>query len=200
MRLLCSTALLFVFVLCGLAQTASNKSAEPKVTVIQQKWRREIRNPALDKDPVQDMQERDRSEQRRRDTERTNEIIAERGMPSPTSTVPGARDTTRSGITVLYVYEMKLRNNGTKGIRKLMWDYVFFEKGTETELGRRRFISKININPGATSNIVVRAAAAPAATIDARRAGRKPQDQYSEKIVIQRLEYDDGSVWRPTPN
>ena len=200
MRLLYATIVLLVFALCGSAQTVSNKSAEPEVTVIQQKWRMEVRNPALEKDPVLDMQERDRAEQRRRDTERTNEIIAERGMPSPTSTVPGARDTKQTGITVLYVYEVKLRNNGTKGIRKLMWDYVFFEPGTETELGRRRFISKVNINSGATSNVVVRAAAAPTATVDARRAGKKPQDQYSEKIVLQRVEYDDGSVWRATSN
>lgn len=200
MRLLYSTMLLFVCVLGGPAQTASSKSAEPDVRVIQQKWRIEVRNPALEKDPVQDMQERDRAEQRRKDAERTNEVIAERGMPSPTSTVPGARDTTRAGITILYVYEVKLRNDGVKAVRKLTWDYVFYEPGTETELGRRRFISKVNISPGATSNVVVRAAAPPTSTIDARKAGKKPRDQYSEKIVIQRIEYADGSVWRPTSN
>lgn len=181
------------------AQTVSQKSAEPDVTVVEKKWRIEIRNPQLEKDPIQDMQDRDRLERMRKDTERVNEIKSEKGMPIQTSAVPDAqRDTRPGGATLLYVYEMKLRNNGSTGIRKLTWDYVFFEHGTETELGRRRFISKVNISPGDTSNVTVRAAASPTGSVDARRAGKKPQDQYSEKIVIQRIEYVDGSVWRPT--
>jgi hypothetical protein len=119
-------------------------------------------------------------------------------MPAQTSTVPEpSRETRRTGITVLYVYEVKVRNNGAKGIRKLTWDYAFFEPGTETELGRRRFISKVNIGPGGTSTVTVRAAAAPTGIVDARQAGKKPQDMYSEQVVIQRVEYADGSVWRP---
>ena len=196
MRLLCSTIVPLLFAVSVSAQTV-----EPDVTVLEKKWRIEIRNPQLDKDPIQAMQDRDLQERQRKGSERTNEIRSEQGMPAPTSQVPDAdRNARSSGTPVLYVYEMKLRNNGAKVIRKLTWDYVFFEPGTETELGRRRFISKVNINPGGTSNVVVRAAAAPTRTVDARRAGKKPQDQYSEKIIIQRVEYVDGSAWRPTSN
>ena len=201
MRFLSATMLLFFLAVCASAQTESNKPAEPVVTVLEQKWRIETRNPKLEKDPIEAMAERDRQERQRKDTERTNEIRNERGMPTPTTMVPDADRSARpAGITRLHVYEMKLRNDTAKGIRKLTWDYVFLEPGTETELGRRRFISKVNISAGGTANVVVRAAAAPTGTIDARRAGKKPQDQYSEKIVIQRIEFVDGSVWRPVGN
>lgn len=199
MRLLCSAIVVFVFAVCGSAQTPSKKPAEPDVTVIQKKWRIDVRNPQLEKDPIQAMNDREIADRRRREAERANDILVERGMPSKTTQVPGAvRETGRSGIKILYVYEVKLRNTGAKGIRKIMWDYVFFEPGTETELGRRRFISKVNISPGGTGNVVVRAAAPPASTINARIAGKKPEEQYSEQVVIQRVEYADGSVWRLT--
>ena len=201
MRLLCSTIVLFVFAVCGSAQTPANKSAEPNVTVVQKKWRIDVRNPKLEKDPVQTMNDRETAERQRKDAIRTNDILAERGMPSETTQVPGAvRDTDRSGITILYVYEIKLRNTGAKRIRKIMWDYVFFEPGTETEVGRRRFISKVNISPGGTGNVVARAAAPPTSTVNARTAGKKPEEQYSEQVVIQRVEYADGSVWRSVSN
>ena len=201
MRLLSLIIVLFVFTVCTSAQTSSNKSAEPELTVIQKKWRVDVRNPKLEIDPVQAMQDRETAERRRKATERTNDILTEQGMPSPTAQVPGAvRDTDRSGITILYVYEVKLRNTSTKGIRKIMWDYVFFEPGTETEVGRRRFISKVKISPGGTSNVVARAAAPPASTVNARTAGKKPEEQYSEQVVIQRVEYADGTVWRMKSN
>lgn len=178
-------------------QDVSDQSATPNVTVIQKKWRIDVRNPALDKDPVEAMNERDQAERQRKATERTNETLAERGMPSPTMQVPDVDRTARSrGVQVTYVYELKLKNTADKAIRTLTWEYVFLEPGSDVEVGRRRFVSKVNIGRGKTTNVVMRSAVPPASTIDARQAGKKPREQYSEQIVIQSVEYDDGSVWR----
>ena len=200
MRILSSTILLFSFAVCVTAQTPSNKTTPPDLTVLGKKWGIDVRNPALEKDPVEAMQDRDLQERQRIAQQRTDQILSDRGMPAQTSTVPASRETTRTGITVLYVYEVKLRNTGAQGIRKVTWEYVFFEPGTETELGRRRFISKVNLSPGGTTNVVVRAAVSPTGTVDARKAGKKPKDMYSEQIVIQRIEYADGTSWRPASN
>lgn len=201
MKLLCSMIVLFLFAVCGSAQSVPNKSAGPGVAVLEQKWRIDVRNPALEKDPVQAMNDREREERKRKDTEKMNETLSERGMPAKTTVVPGAAgDTGANSIKALYVYEVKLRNTGKKQIRELSWDYVFFEPGTETELGRRRFVSKVNISPGKIRNVVERAATPPTGTIDASRAGKKPQDQYSERIVIQKVEFTDGSVWQSPSN
>lgn len=197
MKLLSSIMALFLFALGNSAQTLPARSAEPEVAVISKKWRIDVRNPALEKDPIQAMNDREKEERRRKETERLNETLNEQGMPTQTARVPEAsRKTGRTGISVTYIYEMKIRNTGPKEIRRLTWDYVFFEPGTETEVGRRQFISKVNLSPGGTTKVVVRAAASPAGAIDARKAGKKPQDQYSEQIAIQEIEYADGSVWR----
>ena len=179
----------------------SDKSTTSNVTVVDKKWRIDVRNPALDKDPVADMQERDNAERQRKATERMNETLAERGMPGTTTHVPDPdRKARPRGIQVTYVYELKLTNTAEKTIRTLIWEYVFFEPGTETEVGRRRFVSKVSISPGKTTNLVMRSAAPPATTVDARQAGKKPREQYSEQIVIQSVQYDDGSFWRSKSN
>ena len=201
MKLLCSVLVLFLFASCVLAQASSDKSVSPNVTIVPKKWRIDVRNPKLDRNPVADMQARQAAEQMRRETERTNELMVERGMPAPTTQVPDANRNARPrGTLVLYVYEAKVSNNGDKAIRTLVWDYVFFEPGTENEVGRRRFVSKVNIGPGKTTNLVVRSLAAPTSTVDARQAGKKPQDQYSEKTVLQSVYYADGSMWRLPSN
>ena len=162
---------LVLFVLCSSAQAVSSQSGGSRVMVIQKKWRIEVRNPAVE------------------------------GMPtsSPAVRVPDPEAEHR-GITVTYVYEVKVRNTGKKAIRKLTWEYVFFEPGTELEVGRRLFESEVSISPGRTRNVIMRSALPPRGSIDARRADKKSRDKYSEQVVIQRVQYADGSVWQATSN
>ena len=197
MKFLCSMLVLFSLASCASAQASPDPSSGSNVVVIEKKWRLEVRNPMLDKNPIDAMNERERAEQQRIATQRTSDILGERGMPSSTTQVPDAeRGAGSRGVQVMYVYELKLTNTAEKAIRTLIWEYVFFEKGTETEVGRRRFVSKVNISPGKTTNIVARSLAPPARTLNARQAGKKPQEQYSEQILIQSVHYADGSLWR----
>ena len=49
MKILSSSLVLILFAVCALAQSSS---APPDVTVLQNKWRIDLYNPALDKDPL----------------------------------------------------------------------------------------------------------------------------------------------------
>ena len=195
------TGFLFLLVFFSSAQAVSGQSDSSNVMVTQKRWRIEVRNPAVEKDPVKAMSDREEEERRRKSTDRTNEILNERGMPtsSPAVRVP-APETKDRGVSVTYVYEVKVNNTGKKAIRALTWEYVFFEPGTEQEVGRRRFVSEVSIGPGRTRNVVMRSALPPSGTIDARRADKKSRDRYSEQVVIQSVQYADGSVWQSTPN
>lgn len=200
MKVLCSLLLLFLFALCALAQALPNPSARPKVTVIQKKWRSEVYNPALEKDPLQANKERQQEESAQRSDARENESRIRQGEPAlpPRVRLP-ASETGGRGLSVTYVYELKLSNTGEKTIRALVWEYVFFEPGTEREVGRRRFISRVNIRPGRTGSVVMRTASSPTGTFDATKAGKKSQDHYSEQVVIKSVGYADGSAWQPAP-
>lgn len=197
MKFLSLVLLLFIFAQCATAQVLSNPSELPKVTIIQKKWHIEVRNPALDKDLFKSIKEREQEERKQRDLDKQNQIRAQQGMPTVVPPVSGpVPETGDRGLSVTYIYEVKVRNTGEKEIRSLTWDYVFYEHGMEREVGRRRFVSKLSISRGKTRNLVMRSASSPTGTIDATKAGKKSRDHYSEQVVIQRIEYADGSVWQ----
>ena len=106
----------------------------------------------------------------------------------------------RDACAVTYVYEVKIRNTGEKRIRTLTWEYVFFEPGTELEVGRRRFVSKVPHWPRQNRDVVMRSTSPPTGTFDAAKAGKKSSDQYAEQVVIQSVVYADGSVWQAASN
>jgi hypothetical protein len=193
--------LLFLFALCASAQALPNASAGSRVTVIQKSWRIEVRNPALERDPLKPNKDREQEAREQNDVAAQNERRNQMGCPN---VAPAVRmpmpETGARGLSVTYIYEVKFSNSGEKAIRELVWEYMFFEPGTKREVGRLRFVRKVSISPGRTRNVVVRTASSPTGTIDATKAGKKPRDQYSDQVVIQSIGYADGSVWQAARN
>lgn len=196
MKVLCSVLMVFLFALCASAQVVTNPSATPRVTVIQQNWRIEVRNPLLEKDPLKPNKERQQEELDLKGDARANESRLKQGLPAlPPRVRVAASESGAPGPSVTYIYEVKVRNTGEKSIRTLTWEYLFFEPGTEREVGRRRFVSRVSIPRGRTRTLIMRSAMPPTGSVDATKAGKKSRDQYSEQIVIQSVVYADGSVW-----
>jgi hypothetical protein len=77
------------------------------------------------------------------------------------------------------------------------WDYVFLDPETKQEMGRHHFTSKTNIQPGGVQTMTSKLISPPTGAVDARTAAKKTSDLYTEQIVIRKIEFVDGSVWRP---
>ncbi|MDQ3748709.1 MAG: hypothetical protein M3367_06830 [Acidobacteriota bacterium] len=192
--------MVFLLAAAALAQALPNPSDTSNVIIVQKKWRLEVRNPALDEDPLRAHNEQRQAEYDRREYMRKNDLRIRQGK-SPEIAPPPRRNTSEravSNILARYIYELKIKNNGEKKIRAILWEYVFFEPNTEIIVGQRQFINKVSISPGKTKNIVVYSASPPTETINATKAGEKSREQYSEQIIIQSIEYEDGSVWKAT--
>jgi hypothetical protein len=203
MKAISPVLLLFLVPGGASAQVLADPSDSSKVTVIEKKWRVEVRNPALEEDPFRASNEHAESERDRKDTLRQNDARGRLGLPPvpvPNRGRAGVVETRQRGLSITYIYEVKVRNNAEKAIRTLAWDYVFFEPGTEQEVGRLRVISETSIGAGKTKNLVLRSASPPTGTIDATKVNKKSQEQYIERVVIQRIEYADGSVWEAPLN
>lgn len=201
MRVPGSIIVLLLLALCASAQTSSKPSAGPEVTVLEKKWRMDIRNPALEKDPLRSIKQREQEVNAQREDKRENDRRIAMGLPTlPPRVRAPEPDTGPHGFLVTYIYEIKVRNTGVKEIRTLTWEYEFLEPGTERAVGRLRMVSKVNIDPGKTKNVAVRTTSSPTGTFDASKAGKKKQDQYLEKVFIKSVGYADGSVWQATSN
>lgn len=198
MKFLCAGLLLFLLALCAAAQTAP---AWPDVTVLENKWRVDVRNPAAEKDPFSANDRRLQDEQAQKQAAITNENRVKQGEnPLPPVVTQPSAETGNRHLSISYVYELKVKNTGPKEIRMLIWEYLFFEPGTNDEVGRRRFVSQVSIKPGATKQIILSSPKSPTgtATVNAAKAGKKPSEMYTEQVVIRNIGYADGTNWPPS--
>ena len=95
-------------------------------------------------------------------------------------------------------YKVSVRNTGTKVIKSLDWDHVFFDPQTKIETGRHQFTGDEKINPGKQKEISVFIASPPARTVSVYELNRRERATVAEQIIITRIKYADGSVWQPT--
>ena len=95
-----------------------------------------------------------------------------------------------------FIYKTKIKNNHTAEITQIDWDYVFFEKDTDNELGRQQFTSDEHVGPGKTKELVVTITSPPTKTVSVTSLNLEERDRFSEKIVLMRVQYADGHIWQ----
>ena len=95
-----------------------------------------------------------------------------------------------------FIYKTKIKNNHTSAITQLDWDYVFFERGTENEVGRQEFTSDEQIGPGKTKELTVTITSPPTRTVSVTSLNLEERDRLTEKIIIVRIKYADGHIWQ----
>jgi hypothetical protein len=95
-----------------------------------------------------------------------------------------------------YRYVVTLRNDGTKTIKSIDWDYVFIDPTTQQVAARHQFTSDETIKPGKTKEFGVLYLNVPVKLVSARMLSKKDPLPYTEQVVITRLTYSDGSVWQ----
>lgn len=179
-----------------LSQASLPTPTNPQLIVLENKWRAGVQNRAFERDIVQETWDREREEERRRRTERANQILRELEAPSrDASGSTPINGPSRSEPTMTYTYEVKLRNESKKEVVSIVWEYLFLEPDSDQEVGRRRFESEVSIKPGKTKNVSVRSSIPPTGTINAASADGKGSNTFKEKIVIVSIKYADGSAW-----
>lgn len=168
----------------------------PGVTVMQKKWRREVRHPALDEDPFLAGRDATYIQEAKKETIKANVVNKQLGrdaapLPNRTPTLISSR-----GPSPTYLYEVKIMNTGEKKIRALDWEYVFFDPTSRLDVGRHKYRSEINLMPGKSKNLRGASQRPHTSIVDVTKTDKELAQQYSERIVINRIEYADGTVWQ----
>jgi hypothetical protein len=170
--------------------------AQPDITVLHTRWRLEVRDRSLDADPFQANKDREQEDRQQRSIAQINENRIRMGEPTlPPPTAEPVLNIKAPEISAVYIYEVKTRNTGLKEVRSITWEYIFFDRDTARELGRRRFVSNTGIRAGATKQLIARSPSPPTGTVDAKKGNKSARALYSEQVVITRIEYADGTVW-----
>ena len=94
-----------------------------------------------------------------------------------------------------FIYKTKVKNNSNSAIVQIDWDYIFYERDTENEMGRQQFTSDEQIPPGKTKELTVQMTSPPTKTVSVTALNLEERDRFSEKIVLISVKYADGRVW-----
>ena len=95
-----------------------------------------------------------------------------------------------------YTYRVKLQNASTKVIEILFWEYQFKEIANPSSVSRRQFLCGVNIKPGKDKEIQAFSLSGPTDVISVASLSDKSKSPFQEGVVINRIEYSDGSIWQ----
>lgn len=210
------------------AQTTSSLvlSDPPGVMVAEIRWQQAVFIPALYDDPMRINQDQRDLERDQKNTSTVNSDRARRGetpIPSPNRKIaanlpvgstpmgvplgdepagnrnlPSQKQTEAS--SVYYLYKARIKNTGVKTIRNVIWHFVLLDTGTGVEVGRHRFNGKVSIRSGKSVEIVGRSRTPPTRTVNAGQSTGELRAKHTEQVVIERIDYADGTVWERPSN
>lgn len=95
-----------------------------------------------------------------------------------------------------FAYRVKVRNAGSKAVEVLFWEYQFEEAADPSNLARRQFLCGVNIKGGKDKELLAWSASGPNGSISVDGLASKAENPYRERVVINRIEYADGTIWQ----
>ena len=95
-----------------------------------------------------------------------------------------------------FAYRVKVRNASAKVIEVLFWEYRFTETARPANVARRQFLCGVNIKPNKEKELQAFSPSGPSGVISVGSLADKSGNLYQENVVINRVEYADGTIWQ----
>ncbi|HVF42032.1 MAG TPA: hypothetical protein VM936_03420 [Pyrinomonadaceae bacterium] len=95
-----------------------------------------------------------------------------------------------------YEYRVKFRNGGAAAVEVLFWEYQFAETSNPSNVARRQFLCGVAIKPGKEKDVVSFSISGPSNVVSAGSLANESGPSYAEKVVVNRVEYADGTIWQ----
>jgi hypothetical protein len=95
-----------------------------------------------------------------------------------------------------FAYRAKVHNASTRPVEIIFWEYQFKESATSTPLLRRQFLCAVAIKPEKDWELRAFSLAGPQDVISVNILAKKPETPGAEQVVINRVEFADGSIWQ----
>ena len=92
-----------------------------------------------------------------------------------------------------YFYQIQIQNSGPKAVKGFAWEYRPTE---EADPSNRQFYCVINAKPNEKKELDLYSPLAPSRVVDASKPAEKPNSEKKDKVIINKIEYMDGTVWK----
>jgi hypothetical protein len=195
-------ALLFaVTATVSVAQSVPSSPDPSGIAVVRFSWSKEL--VGWEKDPFSgpienfdEMRARTRNEKRIEDAKRGNSAEVDkirREARADAANIAAQHKSTPSRY--VFVYKLTLRNSSNKVIKSVDWDYIFLDRASLSEIGHQQFTSEDKIASGKAKELTVVIKKPPTHTISLTALNNNERDALSERVVLVRIVYADGSTW-----
>jgi hypothetical protein len=95
-----------------------------------------------------------------------------------------------------YAYRVKVQNTSSKVVEVLFFEYQSVDIAAPDNVTRRQFLCGVSIRPGKETQLEGFSVSGPSATVNIESLSKKGSNPFQERIVINRVEYADGSLWQ----
>src|SRR5690349_585791 len=92
-----------------------------------------------------------------------------------------------------FAYRIKVKNSSTKVVEIVFWEYQFTEAQNPDVLARRQFLCGVSIRPDKDKELEAFSLAGPSDVVSV--AALADKSRFKENVLINRIEYSDGSIW-----
>lgn len=104
-----------------------------------------------------------------------------------------ARLSAKKGASNVYFYRLQVKNSSPKFVKSFAWEY----QPTETrDPFDRQFYCAIKAKPNESKGLALFSPLAPSWVVDAAKAGDKVGKGSRATVIINQIEYMDGTVWQ----
>lgn len=94
-----------------------------------------------------------------------------------------------------FAYRIKVQNPGTKVVEIVFWEYQFHDPTDPSLVARRQFLCGVNIGADKSKELEGFSLSGPA-VVNVNTLANKAENPFKEKVLINRVEYSDGSIWQ----
>jgi len=95
--------------------------------------------------------------------------------------------------TTLYFYRLEIRNTSEKTVKSFAWSY---QPSDALDPSDRQFFCVVKAKPSEAKTFELYSPLAPSRVVDAAKANSKSTIDDKGKVMINQVEYADGSIWK----
>ncbi len=94
-----------------------------------------------------------------------------------------------------FSFLVKLQNQSTRVVEIVFWEYQFIDAINPANSARRQFLCGVNIKPDKAKELHAFGLSGPSEVVSVGTLANKA-NAFQEKVVVNRVEYADGSIWQ----
>lgn len=95
-----------------------------------------------------------------------------------------------------FAYRVKVQNASRKVVEIVFWEYQFTDRSNPANAVSRQFLCGVQIKPDKEKELAVFSTSGPGDLVSAGSLENRSESPFEERVLINRVEYADGTIWQ----